>query len=173
MEKIYADNILNILSPSFYIEKEVKGTHFSGERLRIDAVLKPKESFLWKNPNISLGIEFKSVENLKSTKNITHWVTQCIDYANTNWDKHGYIYIFSCPSIFDKLSYTVQDKEWLWNRILSNLGIGRLVQHHIYGWTFYLQDSHRIWSQKDGIIAGKTWSLNRKLGRTHFTQSIE
>lgn len=113
---------------------------------------------------MSFGIEFKLIEKLNSTKDNTFWINQCIDYANTNWDKYGYIYIFSCPSIFDNIEYAVRGYKWLWNRILSNLGVGRLVHHKHYGWTFYLQDTHRIWSQKDGVIAGKTWSLNRKFG---------
>ena len=168
MEKIYAANVLKQLTNDFYVDEQVYGTHFSGARLRIDAVLKPKDTSKWKNPDVCFGIEFKLEEKLKDTKDKTLWIKQCIDYANTKWDGYGYIYVFSCPSIFDKLEYTVQDKSWLWNRILSNLGVGRLDNHKNYGWTFFLQDTHRIWSQKGGVASGKNWTLKRKFGRDSF-----
>lgn len=168
MERIFVEEVLNLLSKDFVIQREVLGTHFSGARLRIDAVLKPKDISLWKNPDVVIGVEFKLEEKLKSTKDKTLWIKQCIDYANTKWDNYGYLYIFSCPSIFDKLEYTVKGDQWLWNRILSNLGVGRLDKNDYNGWAFYLQDSHRIWSQKHGISYGKHWTLKRKFGRDSF-----
>ncbi|NOT94192.1 hypothetical protein [Ferruginibacter sp.] len=163
MEKIFSKEILELLIDDFQIKTEVYGTHFSGKRLRIDAILKPKDTSKWKNKNISIGIEFKSKEKLDGIKHTTHWIKQCIDYANTKWDNHGYIYVFSCPSILDENN----DKIY-WNKILSDLGVGRLGYTKYYGWTFYLQDNHRIWSQKDGVIEGKKWSLLRKFGRDSF-----
>lgn len=168
MEKNFSTNILNQLATDFYIVEQVYGTHFSGARLRIDAILKPKDISKWKNQNVCFGIEFKLAEKLKDTKDKTLWIKQCIDYANTNWDNYGYIYVFSCPSIFDKLEYSVQDKGWLWNRILSNLGVGRLDNHNYHGLTFFLQDSHRIWSEKGGVASGKKWTLKRKFGRDSY-----
>lgn len=168
MEKIYAENILKILRNDFYIEPQVYGTHFSGARLRIDAVVKPRDVSKWKNPGICFGIEFKLEEKLKGTKDKTLWIKQCIDYANTRWDNYGYMYIFSCPSIFGKLDQVIQGNQWLWNRILSNLGVGRLDNHKSYGWTFFLQDTHRVWSQREGIASGKHWTLKRKFGRDSF-----
>ncbi len=168
MEKNYAENILSQLKNDFYIEEQVYGSHFSGARLRIDAILKPKNNLIWKNPNVSFGIEFKLEEKLKDTKDKTLWIKQCIDYANTNWDNYGYIYVFSCPSIFETLEYTFQDKSWLWNRILSNLGVGRIENHNYHGLTFYLQDTHRIWSKNGGVASGKHWTLKRKFGRDSF-----
>lgn len=168
MEKIFANNILELLKDDFIIVTEVWGTHFSGARLRIDAILKPKDPTKWKNPDVCFGIEFKLAEKLKDTKDKTLWIKQCIDYANTEWDNYGYLYIFSCPSIFDKLEYAVMGNQWLWNRILSNLGVGRLDMNNYHGWTFYLQDTHRIWSQKGGVASGKNWSLKRKFGRDSY-----
>jgi len=162
MEKVFSASVLDILSKHFFIEKEVFGTHFSGCRLRIDAVVKPKETSMWKNKNVAFGIEFKAKEKLDGLKASTHWVKQCIDYANTQWDSYGYIYVFSCPNIFEK------DDEIYLNRILSDLGVGVLRDNNYHGWTFYLQDRHRIWSEKDGICEGKKWSLIRKFGRDSF-----
>lgn len=169
MEKIFADKILQVLGRDFIVTKEVYGSHFSGARLRIDAVLKPKNICEWKNSDVSLGIEFKFTEKLASTKDKTLWLKQCIDYANTKWDDYGYIYVFSCPSISGE-NEGIKGDPWLWNRILSNLGVGRLDYHVSYGWTFYLQDQHRIWSEKHGVVCGKHWDLKRKFGRDSFVQ---
>ena len=73
---------LKQLTNDFYI-KQVYRTHFSGVRLRIDAVLKPKDTSQSKNPDVCLGIEFKLEEKLKDTKDKIVWIKQCIDYANT------------------------------------------------------------------------------------------
>lgn len=165
MEKEFSETVLNILAKDFYIQTEVWGTHFSGTKLRIDAVAMPKESTKWKNPDVCFGIEFKAKQNLKDTTHKTHWINQCIDYANTNWDKFGYMYIFSCPSVFENLGDVIKGEPWLWNRILSNQGVGRLDFNKYHGLTFYLQDTHRIWSEKGGVASGKVWSLKRKFGR--------
>lgn len=157
-----------MLNKHFDVAEQVCGTHFSGARLRIDAIVKPKDNSRWKNPNVCFGIEFKFHEKLESTKDRTHWVKQCIDYANTNWDNYGYIYVFSCPSIFENINGQGEIDQWLWNRILSNLGVGRLDIHPSHGWTFFLQDMHRIWSQRDGVVSGRHWSLKRKFGRDSY-----
>jgi hypothetical protein len=168
MERIFAESVLKKLEQDFLISQEVMGTHFSGARLRIDAVIRPKDTSGWKNKDVALGIEFKLEEKLRSTKDKTHWIKQCIDYANTKWDSYGYLYVFSCPSIFDKLDYAVKGNQWLWNRVLSNLGVGRLDFDTYHGLTLYLQDTHRIWSENTGICSGKDWSLIRRFGRDSF-----
>lgn len=78
MEKIYADSIIKLLSNDFYIVEQVYGTHFSGARLRIDAIVKPKDISNWKNPNVCFGIEFKLQENLKDTHDSTHWIKHAL-----------------------------------------------------------------------------------------------
>lgn len=164
-EKDFQNNVLQVLAEFFVIDTQVSGTHFSGKRMKIDAVLKPRQLLEWKNPSVAFGIEFKSPNKLKSTTDKTHWLTQCVDYANTNWNDYGYIHIFSCPAIFDTLLHTnLPESQWLLNRLLSNMGIGELKQHSSYGWCFYLQNSHLIWSEKRGVVAGKTWTLQRTFG---------
>lgn len=168
MEKDFSEKVLQDLSPYFNIETQVRGTHFSSTKLIVDAVLTPKDKSKWKDENVCFGIEFKCESKLESIKDNILWINQCIDYADTNWNKYGYIHIFSCPGIFDKLKRSLKDLP-LWNRLISNMGVGTLENHPRYGWTFYLQDSHRIWSQKDGVISGKHWSLKRKFGRRGFS----
>ncbi len=101
---------LTDLEPHFYIEREITGSHFSGKRLRLDAVLKPKAASMWKREDVAFGIEFKDTDRFAKsydTKNLTQWLAQCIDYANTNWDNFGYLYIFCCPSLVDEVPESV------------------------------------------------------------------
>jgi hypothetical protein len=53
---------LTDLEPHFYIEREITGSHFSGKRLRLDAVLKPKAASMWKREDVAFGIEFKDTD---------------------------------------------------------------------------------------------------------------
>ena len=164
-EKKFQESVFSILQNHFKIEKQVSGKHFSGKKFLIDAVIQPLDLTEWKNKEIAFGVEFKSPDKLKSTNDTTGWFAQCIDYANTNWDSYGYINIFSCPRLFDDLTFAnVQDSRLLINRLFSNLGIGELYKHKNYGFCFYLQNSHLIWSEKRGVIGGKNWSLKRKFG---------
>jgi hypothetical protein len=47
---------------------------------------------------------------------------------------------------------------------MSHLGIGELRFDQRYGLTFFLQQSHRIWSQLNGVESGKSWSMEREFG---------
>ena len=158
---------LSKLEPYFDIYQEVSGKHFSGHRLRIDAVVVPKDKNNWKNPNVALGIEFKDDMRLKNDMhNYTGWLAQCVDYANTNWDNFGYLYVFACPGIFESMYDTVKagNVEWLFSRVMSQLGVGELRYSQYYGLTFFVQHSHRIWSEENGLERGKDWTLTRKFG---------
>lgn len=118
-EASLSDRYLAELEPHFYIEREVGGTHFSGKRLRVGAVLKPRLSSDWKRNDVAFGIEFKDTERFGQnydSKNLTKWLAQCIDYSNTNWDLLGYLYIFCCPSLVDE----VPDDETLWKQIVAS-----------------------------------------------------
>jgi len=173
-EKLLQKHILDLLSSDFEIEEQVKGKHFSGAKLKIDAIIIPKVTVGWKDEIPVLGLEFKNNLRLKGdTKNYTKWLAQCIDYSHTEWGEYGYIYVFACPGLIEGLPYqtdvdpTKNDPDsiqWLLPRIMSQLGVGELKNSNKYGWTFYLQNEHRIWSQKEGVREGNRWSLTRKFG---------
>lgn len=147
----------------FHIYREVWGTHFSGKRLRIDSVLVPKDKTDWKNKNISLGVEFKDHKRIEGDMtNFTKFIAQSVDYANTKWDNFGYIPVF----IQSDFSVYGDSKEFnfVFPRILSALGVGQLVKHNFYGWTFYFQGQDIVWCERYGVRRGKTWKLERKFG---------
>lgn len=101
-EKQLKENVVQELRENFYFYPEVKGTHFSGKRLALDYVMKPKDTTEWKNKNIVFGVEFKDVPALDKkgdTSNFTKWIAQCVDYSHTVWDDFGYLFILTCPGI--------------------------------------------------------------------------
>lgn len=165
LEKDFQNRVLEVLDKFFNIDTQITGRHYSGRLMKIDAILKPRQPQSWKDPNVALGVEFKSPDKLGSTTDKSHWMTQCVDYANTDWNNYGYIHIFSCPAIFESLqNANVHEGIWLLNRLLSNMGVGELKHHPNYGWCFYLQDSHLIWSEKRGVVSGRVWKLRRTFG---------
>ncbi len=166
-EEAYKQQAFEILQDHFEIHKEISGQHFSGKWLKIDAIVIPKVKTDWKNNNVALGIEFKDELRLRGdTTNYTKWLAQCVDYASTSWNRFGYIYIFTCPGLIEGIhnTATVGDIAGLVPRIMSHLGIGELRFDERYGLTFFLQQSHRIWSQSNGVESGEFWSMEREFG---------
>jgi len=159
-EKQIVDYWVKRLSKHFYIEQEVTGKHFSGKNLRIDAIIRPKDTTNWANKDIAFGVEFKDIEFFKSdfdTKNYTKWMKQCVDYANTYFEGYGYLYILICPSRTpEKYSFSLH--------LLSQLGVGQIVDSEYLGVTIMLNQTHKIWSEKNGVMEGKRWKLERKFG---------
>jgi len=165
MEKDFKTEIQNKLKDHFDFFPEIKGTHFSGKRLSIDHIIIPKNNTEWKNKNIVFGLEYKDVGRIDGdTTNFTSWLAQCVDYANTNWDEYGYIYILTCPGIRSSEFMQAVDSDWMLARVMGHLGIGELKIIKNYGLTITLQDSHRIWSENKGVESGKKWNLERKFG---------
>jgi hypothetical protein len=161
-ESAFAESVLVELEPHFYIHREVRGTHFSGTKLRIDCVIKPKDSSGWKNQDVAFGIEFKAPSKIKEDfRDYSGWLAQCVDYAHTDWNGFGYLYVLACPGIaethiagaFDAMAH-----------IMGQIGIGELKQLPYHGWAITLHDQHRLWSQSEGVKQGRNWSLERKWG---------
>lgn len=165
MEKDFKNLIFERLSEHFYFESEVHGVHFSGKKLRIDHIITPKDTSQWKNKNVSFGIEYKDLERIDGdTKNFTKWLAQCSDYANTSWGDFGYIHVLICPGIYKSQFIKKIDESWLLPRVMAQLGVGELKELDNYGLTITLNDSHRMWSEENGVEEGKRWALERKFG---------
>lgn len=155
------------LDNQFHIHEEVNGRHFSGKTLTLDAVVCPKKNQSWKNSSVALGIEFKDTVRFSrnyDTKNLTTWLAQCVDYSNTVWDKYGYIYIFTCPSLVDEVATRVMGNPMFVTNFMGQLGIGELKEAPEYGLAFLLHGHHRIWSEQKGVEYGKHYTLKRKFG---------
>lgn len=166
MEQDFIDGMVSRLSPYFEFFPQAWGTHFSGKRLRIDHIIRPKDTSLWKNKDVVFGVEYKDVGQIDGdTKNFTKWFAQCVDYANTKWDDYGYIYILTCPGLRSTGFIQVVDSHWMLARIMGRLGVGEIKNMgDRYGWAITLQNSNRVWSQKQGVEAGKRLLLERKFG---------
>lgn len=176
MEKDYKIQAFKILEPHFEIYQEVRGKHFSGKSMRLDAIVTPKIKEHWKNPNIALGIEFKPKHRLHSDTINYQWLEQCVDYSHSYWDQFGYIFVFVFPNLIDgiRTPITVDEPKRLLTQIMSRLGVGELRFDTNYGLTFFLQGSHRIWSQKQGVESGKTRTLKRgRLGSRKPMNTLE
>lgn len=166
-EATYKARVLSILEPQFEIYEEIPGVHFSGEPMRLDAIVQPKACSDWKRLSVALGIEFKNGDrNMSDMRDYTSWLAQCVDYAHTDWMGFGYIYIFTCPGITDgqHIKNTGDTTTWTLARVMGHLGIGELRFDEMYGLTFSLQGQHRIWSQAKGVEEGSRWTLQRKFG---------
>lgn len=159
--------VLHLLEPHFEIREQIEGTHFTGKRLRLDAVLKPRQPHLWKSSDIALGVEFKDDLRIAGdTTNFTKWLAQCVDYSHTSWDDYGYLFVFACPGLvtgIPGLKQGVGEMAGLLPRFMAHLGIGELKRGP-YGWTFYLQAEHRNRSEHEGVGSGKHWALRRTFG---------
>jgi hypothetical protein len=157
---------LNSLSPYFNIHTQVKGV-FNGKNMRIDAVVTPVDTSLWKNKDIALGIEFKSC-HLAQTKDLTGTVGQLVDYSLTEWDQFGQVPIFTCPGFSHRRTARNDDFtsgfNYAFGRLMKEFNIGELLLHHFYGWSFVMADSHDMWTQHTGVSEGKNWCLARKYG---------
>lgn len=162
---------LDELNQEFHIEQEVKGQHFSGKQMRVDAVLRPRHTAEWKRSDVAFGLEFKDVNRFSrsyDTKNFTKWLAQCVDYSNTKWDRYGYLYIFCCPSLVDEIPESVLPNPMFLRNFMGQLGIGELKRHKVnsvdYGLSILLHGSHRIWSSKRGVEDGRRYALLKKFG---------
>ena len=166
-EQAIKDRYVRQLKNEFNIHCEVEGRHFSDKRMKLDAVVIPKNINLWKNPDVALGIEFKDTERFSrnyDTKDFTKWLAQCIDYSNTAWNGFGYIYIFTCPNLTDGVSKSVIGEPMFVTNFMGQLGIGELKNLNQYGLSFVLHGHHRIWSARLGVEYGKHYTLKRKFG---------
>ncbi|MEC9487437.1 MAG: hypothetical protein UMU76_08045 [Prosthecochloris sp.] len=167
MEQYTKSYYFEKLKKYFYIEREVKGTHFSNKTMIIDAIIKPIDMTMWKNKNVAFGIEFKDTQMLSrtfDTKNYTKWLAQSTDYANTEWNNYGYIYILVCPSISQLLPCSVTESYNFTAHLLAQLGIGELQELERHGLTIVLNQTHKIWSETDGVKEGQRYNLQRKFG---------
>ena len=124
-EKEVAQEVLSSLHKHFYIRLEVTGVHCTGKRLRIDALLKPRDPSLWLDGEDSLiGIEFKSTISDRNKL-----ATQAIDYTHVEWDisEPRRCLIFCCPEPWTtgRTSYsTLSQRDHSLSRILGRLGVG-------------------------------------------------
>jgi hypothetical protein len=157
--------VLESLSAHFTVHEEVWGNHWSGKRIRIDAILVPKDDSLWKTKSPRLGVEFKNFRSFDpsfSIKDYTKWWAQCHDYAETSFDGHGYVPVFSYNGfthyrkrISNEVAAAFAIRFW------GRLGVGELQPEDLM---FVMNGTNKIWSLSRGVIDGSRISMERKFG---------
>ena len=166
-------SVLSRLAPHFDVHEEVWGTHWSGKRIRIDAIVTPKDDSGWKTKRPSLGIEFKNFHGFRASfdmKDYTKWWAQCHDYAETKFDGHGYVYVFSYNGFSHYRRRAGRESSAAFAvRFWGRLGVGEL-QPTEDGYPrqkslmFVLNGTNKVWSEARGVLDGGRISMERKFG---------
>lgn len=159
------------LENAFHIDREITGQHWSGQMMRLDAVLRPKRSYEWKRPDVAFGVEFKD-DGLHSrfsgdTKTFMKAVNQCIDYSDTRWDGYGHLCVFLYPGLDKMLGKDGPQNRvgYIFRRLIGQRGVGELRRSNYYGLTLAIHGSHRIWSQRNGVEdMGRKYNMRPKFG---------
>lgn len=164
-EKEVRESTLARLSSHFLIHEEVWGTHWSGRRLRIDAVITPKDDSDWKTKSPRLGVEFKNFRAFKPSgdmKDYTRWWSQCHDYAETDFDGCGYVPVFSYNGFSHYRQRMGSDSAAAFAvRFWGRLGVGEIRPDDLL---FVMNGTNKIWSESRGVIDGSRISMERKFG---------
>lgn len=179
-ESGFSQAVLAALDSHFHVETEIRGSHPLGKRLRIDAILRPRDVSSWSRSDIALGVEFKTrTDQRRIRKDSAKIICQCIDYSLTKWDGYGIVPIFFCPGFAE--SQSLRERELLFGpgnykegfkhgigyimqAVLGQSNVGELVHSQHLGWAFLMNGQHRIWSQKYGIGTGKRDLLLKRVG---------
>lgn len=174
-ESELAESSLEVLSRTFYVEQEVWGTHWTGKRLRLDAVLRPRVPTGWRDgAETAFGIEFKSGSYTRAS-GLHQAAAQAADYANSTWGDYGPLTVFLCPSPAESIVHhqargkivrlSELPEAVQVSRILWQLGVGGLSRIDQYGWTFIVEGGRALWSETMGISSKEqTPSFVRRFG---------
>lgn len=87
----------------FHIEEQVSGRYWTGETTRIDAILKSRDPGPWFDPDPAFGVEFKNLSAGASVGERYGWIAQAVGYAHCEWEGHGRMAIFLCPSPLSRI----------------------------------------------------------------------
>ena len=168
-EESIKDAFLSLLSPIFNIEQEVTGDFMKPDkniaRLRIDAILTPKENEHTKLFNnyrpLPFGIEFKSPQTINkgSDRSQTKILSQCTDYAHCDFRGYGRVPVFAFPFFnhrahVELLNYT------------ANSNVGVITTHAgVSPYYAFRLGEMALWDSTQGFTQlGQQRKLERKYG---------
>lgn len=171
-EKDISAKVLDRLARHFKIEEQVQGMHWTGRRLTIDAIVTPLDDSGWKTKSPSLGIEFKNFRAFNPSidmKDYTKWWGQCHDYAETDFDGHGYIFVFSYNGFSHYRQRGSSSLAALAVRFWGRLGVGELAPafdgYPRKEGLMFSMSGCKVWSEITGPRDGaKNWNMKRKFG---------
>jgi len=152
--------VLKDLQKFFYVKKSVTGRNlYDHKRVRIDAVIVPRNPEKWANPDIIFGVEFKKPESIICNKDRIKLARQCIDYHYSEFEVK--------PNLFKRFPilfypYLSTEDHYLRNevnvsfllRLVNVFNIGELREiNGIYSIVF-AQD-HVIWIDGEVTLQGQ------------------
>jgi hypothetical protein len=164
-ERAFADEVLNQLVPWFKIDQQVYGVHPSGQRPRIDAILRPLDPSGWLDPDPALGVEFKQPSSGGDQMRL---IAQALDYTYVNWNNYGRVDVFICTPGTGLFGGTGgwADPSFVLGHLLGQLGIGELCylgkRHR--GWALLIHGHHRLWTEHDGVEEARRRTIRPKVG---------
>jgi hypothetical protein len=97
-ERGLCEQVLRVLDRWFEIQREVTGSYWNGTRVRIDAVLRPRDPVPWADERPAFGVEFKLPALNVSEGDYFHWAAQAVDYTHVEWNGYGRLQVFLCPT---------------------------------------------------------------------------
>ncbi|WP_189956825.1 hypothetical protein [Streptomyces alanosinicus] len=175
-EAALAKAVLRRLAPWFHIQREVPGRHPTGRPCRIDAVLRPRDAQVWKNPQVALGVEFKSWDSHvadASRKDRIGWVAQAIDYPMVDWEGYGRLPVFMCPDPFVRNRNLpgdgVDDVGHFVDGLLGQYNLGYLTLFNGNGLTMLMYGMNTVWYERHGVSNGRNWTLRPRTGHRRWT----
>lgn len=155
-EKDVSSQILTTLERYFFVYREVDGAHWTGKKVRIDAVLRPRPHLGFFDSTCSIGLEIK--RGVDGLGEITKQISQAVDYTNSVFDGFGSMYVFCYP---DPNEGGWGQQVSFYERFIGQLGVGFLGTR---GGLRLRLKGHNLWSESDGTQDAKNWSLKRKFG---------
>lgn len=158
-------SVIARLASHFDVFEEVWGTHWSGKRVRIDAIITPKDDSEWKTKSPRIGVEFKNFRKFSPSfdmKDYTRWWAQCHDYAETKFDDHGYVYVFSYNGFSHYAQRAGRETSAAFAvRFWGRLGVGEIRPDDLM---FVINGTNKIWSERRGVVDGSRISMERRFG---------
>ncbi|MER5758932.1 hypothetical protein [Streptomyces sp. NPDC002082] len=166
-EREFADAVLERLDLHFYIEREVTGTHCSSSKpMRIDAVARPRAVSAWKDEAPAFGIEFKSPDMPRYGLDPAY-TAQALDYTHIDWKGYGRLQVALCPSPLPIHRDEGISEYRILQSVLTHLGLMELAWLNGYGLALVVRGTHKIWTERTGVYAGRRWSVQPSLGSRH------
>lgn len=172
-EATYKKTILARAENYFHIQTEYPGTLF-GNRCRIDAIIKPKDSSLWANKDVAFAVEFKHFsenyagkgEKSASLNYYSKQFKQIIDYSYAEFKDYGRLPILICPPLFNNMSGRegCSSALQLIKNCMGQCNVGELFICQRNGLSIYFNAFHRIWSERWGVGVGKVQQFKIKTG---------
>ena len=164
LEASLSARVLSVLAPSFFINREVPGRHWTGRTFRLDAVIVPHNPEEWRDESPALGVEFKGFPTTFDTTNHTGHLAQAITYSETVWKGFGRLPIICCPSPVEALAPYGEPACRLMAHLLGKFSVGDMVEHHRRGWVIRMHGSHVLWDEAEGVQAARRWRLRPRDG---------